>query len=170
MDLAMAGGLFQYPVRYSEQDDSGPRRRIWVGLSMCSGENQGGIGVLVNSNPNLPDSDFDSLPDFIERDIWSNPNNPDTDADGLSDFDEFADFARYFGLEQLYSAFFVDGSTSEQYGTNPMHFDTDENGVLDRDERITGSQILLAGDAAFRQILSARKQPRRLESYNKSAV
>lgn len=114
----------------------------------------GGAVFLVKSNPSLPDSDLDGLPDFIERDLRTNPNNADTDGDGLRDFDEFADFERYFGLEQQFPGFFVNGSTSAQHGTDPRFQDTDGDGLTDRFELLEGYRTLLAGEQEFRQIFT----------------
>ncbi len=111
-------------------------------------------GVLVNSNPSLPDSDLDGLPDLIERDIRTNPNKADTDGDGLSDFDEFADFERFSGLDQLHPRFFVDGASSKQYGTKAIQSDSDGDTLSDSDELLKGYRVLLAGEQAFRQIFT----------------
>jgi hypothetical protein len=46
-------------------------------------------GVQVHPNANRPDSDFDRIPDVIERAIGSHPLKMDTDDDGLLDHDEF---------------------------------------------------------------------------------
>jgi hypothetical protein len=96
------------------------------------------------SNPSRPDSDFDGLPDFIERDLRTNPNNADTDGDGLSDYDEMSGplFERYFGLEEQYVGFSVDGAGSAQYGTNPNTFDSDGDSLTDYEELITGYIML----------------------------
>jgi hypothetical protein len=110
--------------------------------------------IHVKSNPSLPDSDRDGLPDFIERVILTNPNKADTDGDGLSDFDEFSDFGQFFGLEQQFPGFFVNGSTSQQYGTEPFSTDTDKDGLSDKFELLEGYQVLLAGESSFRQIFT----------------
>jgi hypothetical protein len=110
--------------------------------------------IIVKSNPSLPDSDLDGLPDLIERDIRTNPNNADTDGDGLSDFDEFSDFGQFFGLEQQFPGFFVNGSTSQQYGTEPFSTDTDKDGLDDNVELLEGYRVLLAGESSFREIFT----------------
>jgi len=109
-------------------------------------------GTLVKSNPSLPDSDFDGLPDLMERNIRTDPNNRDTDGDGLSDYDEFADFERFAELNGTYPRFFVDGSGSAQYGTDPRKKDTDGDGRDDDEELLEGYRILRAGEDVFRQV------------------
>lgn len=109
-------------------------------------------GTLVKSNPSLPDSDFDGLPDLMERNIRTDPNNRDTDGDGLSDYDEFADFERYAELNGTYPRFFVDGSGSAQYGTDPRKKDSDGDGLNDNVELLEGYRILLPGEDMFRQV------------------
>ena len=116
--------------------------------------NGSATGTLVHSNPSLMDSDLDGLPDFIERDIRSNPNSVDTDADGISDYDEFANFERYFGLDQLYPGFFVNGSGSAQYGTELDDSDSDNDGLTDSFELLEGYRVLLAGEQEFRQVFT----------------
>ncbi|MCH7993330.1 MAG: hypothetical protein IIB57_02690, partial [Planctomycetes bacterium] len=45
-------------------------------------------GVRVFSNPGVPDTYLDGLPDLVENLLRINPTSQDTDGDGLSDFDE----------------------------------------------------------------------------------
>ncbi len=105
----------------------------------------GGAALLVHSNPYRPDSDFDGLPDLVERDVRSNPNREDTDRDGLSDFDEFGRFEDYAGLASIYAGFDLDGSTSARYGTKLDDDDTDQDSCDDYFETTTGGHILLRG-------------------------
>ncbi len=102
-----------------------------------------------------PDSDFDGLPDLLERLIRSDPNSDDTDGDGLLDFDEF----------DLESTFSIDLRTVREferkcfaadrcifvpfdapYGTSVVLADTDQDGRTDREE-IFDSWIILPCDA-----------------------
>ncbi|MBU0728135.1 MAG: hypothetical protein KKE17_01765 [Proteobacteria bacterium] len=46
--------------------------------------------VHFTSDPNVPDSDDDGLPDLLEHKLKSNPMSVDTDGDTLLDFDEYA--------------------------------------------------------------------------------
>ncbi|MGB0716741.1 MAG: hypothetical protein ACPGXK_12740, partial [Phycisphaerae bacterium] len=48
----------------------------------------GPVDVTKNvfSDPTIPDTDFDGLPDFVERAIGTDPQNVDTDDDGLPDY------------------------------------------------------------------------------------
>lgn len=62
----------------------------------------GGADYAVNSSPSLPDTDFDGLPDFVERDLRTDPNRADTDGDGISDYDEVADLSAYLTIAALY--------------------------------------------------------------------
>ena len=50
-----------------------------------------GVSTLANltSNPNLPDSDNDLLPDLLEYYLQSNPRSVDTDGDGITDTNEY---------------------------------------------------------------------------------
>ncbi len=64
------------------------------------------------------DSDSDGLPDYAEKAYGTDPENPDTDGDGLTDY------------EELYIT-----------GTNPLKYDTDENGVNDADDDIDGDDL-----------------------------
>jgi hypothetical protein len=109
---------------------------------------------LHKSNPSRPDSDFDGLPDYIERDLRTNPNNSDTDGDGLSDFDEMSgsSFERYFGLEDEFPRFSVDGSASEQYSTYPTKVDSDGDTLTDYQELIEGYAMLDPVTSQFQYI------------------
>ncbi|MDH3325094.1 MAG: PA14 domain-containing protein [Gammaproteobacteria bacterium] len=60
------------------------------------------VGYLVRSNPFKPDSDFDGLPDFVERDIGTDPNKVDTDDDGLDDWQEFRTVVRASSMQADY--------------------------------------------------------------------
>lgn len=64
------------------------------------------------------DSDNDGLPDYVEKAYGTDPENPDTDGDGLTDY------------EEIYIT-----------GTNPLKYDTDENGVNDADDDIDGDGL-----------------------------
>jgi hypothetical protein len=114
----------------------------------------GATTVRYKSNLSRPDSDLDGLPDFIERDLRTNPNNSDTDGDGLSDFDEMSGplFERYFGLEEDFPRFSVNGSASAQYSTDPNKVDTDGDGLTDYEELISGYLLLDPIASQFRYI------------------
>ena len=121
---------------------------------------QGGVTQVFNvlSNPSLPDSDFDGLPDLIERDQRLHPNETDTDGDGPTDFNEFAGFEKYFGFEQQFPRFFLDGSSSAQHGTDPRLFDTDNDGLSDFEEMQQYS-LIVPGEAMARRIVTNPLQP-----------
>ena len=65
-----------------------------------------------------PDSDEDGIPDYLEKIYGTNPQNPDTDCDGLTDYEEILIIA-----------------------TDPLKYDTDENGVNDADDDIDGDGL-----------------------------
>ncbi len=64
------------------------------------------------------DSDNDGLADFVEEAYGTDPENLDTDGDGLTDY------------EEIYIT-----------GTNPLKYDTDENGVNDADDDTDGDGL-----------------------------
>jgi len=139
--------------RDSDQDGLSDTEETILGwLVSVNGE----TATLVLSNPNRPDSDFDGLPDFAERVLHTDPNNADTDGDGLRDFDEVAgtDFEQFFGLDQQFPRFFVDGASSEQYGTDPTRTDTDEDTLTDYFELVEGYRVLIGGESSFRQVFT----------------
>lgn len=64
------------------------------------------------------DSDEDGLPDYLEELYGTDSNNADTDSDGLTDYEEILSL-----------------------GTNPLKYDTDENGINDADDDIDGDAL-----------------------------
>ena len=64
------------------------------------------------------DSDNDGLADFVEEAYGTDTENPDTDGDGLTDYEEI----------------FITG-------TNPLKYDTDENGVNDAEDDTDGDGL-----------------------------
>jgi hypothetical protein len=106
-----------------------------------------GASNLVKSSPSLPDTDFDGLPDFIERDLRTNPNKADTDGDGISDYDEIKDFSKYTALAALYPGLNVPGNNNSGYATSPILSDNDFDGLSDKQE-IDGFFISFSATAA----------------------
>jgi len=116
-------------------------------------------GVLVRPSSIVPDSDYDGLPDYVERDIGSNPTKADSDGDGLSDYEEFRSVTReamggtkynfsvydYGKIAQLFTGFNL-VINPDAYNTDPtlMHSDADE--LSDYDEVVTGYTVTLAGE------------------------
>ena len=104
----------------------------------------------VASNPNLPDTDVDGLPDYAEAhmpcaanaaiECPTDPTNPDTDGDGLSDFDELGDeqIARLDRLNSFFPGYTFVGGDSESYGTDARLIDTDSDQLADNFELFTG--------------------------------
>ncbi len=102
-----------------------------------------------------PDSDFDGLPDLLERLIRSDPTSDDTDGDGLLDYDEF-DLESTFSIdlrtvrEFERKCFDADRCIfvpfDQPYGTSVVLADTDQDGRTDREE-IFESWIILPCDA-----------------------
>lgn len=64
------------------------------------------------------DSDEDGLPDYLEELYGTDSNNADTDGDRLTDYEEILSL-----------------------GTNPLKYDTDENGINDADDDIDGDAL-----------------------------
>jgi len=133
--------------------------------------NDSKVGYLVRSNPARPDSDFDGLPDFVERDIGTDPHKPDTDNDGLDDWQEFRSVTRYNHLtdvngdgvlnkkDEISQSFSVDDYShlsslftgfnltvnDEAYNTDPLLTDSDYDRISDFEEVVTGYRILATG-------------------------
>lgn len=107
----------------------------------------GGADFLVKSGPSLPDTDFDGLPDFVERDLRTNPNNADTDGDGISDYDEINDLSKYAAIAALYPNLNIVATTTSGYGTDPTLTDTDGDGLSDKEELIDGFRLALPGSS-----------------------
>jgi len=102
----------------------------------------------VTSSPSHPDTDFDGLPDFIERDLRTNPNKADSDGDGLSDYDEVKDFSKYIALAAIYPGLNIPSSNPDGYGTSPITKDSDGDGLSDKQEVIDGARLVLPGNTA----------------------
>lgn len=138
--------------------------------------NGSSVGRLVRSNPSKPDSDFDGLPDFVERDIGTDPNKKDTDGDGLDDYAEFRSVTRvvnfdanndgvidgkdtmvytvddYSHFSNVFSGFSLTANTSA-HNTDPTKSDTDGDGISDYAEVITGYRILATGQNYFGSVI-----------------
>ena len=126
----------------SDQDGLSDREENSLGWMVSV---DGGISFTVKSSPSLPDTDFDGLPDFVERDLRTNPNNPDTDGDGISDYDEINDLSKYATIAALYPNLNIVATTTSGYGTNPTLSDTDGDGLSDKRELIDGFRIVIPG-------------------------
>lgn len=107
-----------------------------------------GTPILVKSSLSLPDTDFDGLPDIVERDLRTNPNKPDTDDDGLTDYEEVANLSKYTSLSLLYPGLGPIPSNTGGYGTNPTLSDSDEDSLSDKQELVDGFDILIPGSLA----------------------
>ncbi len=90
-----------------------------------------------------PDTDFDGLPDLLERLIRSDPNDADTDGDGLLDLDEFdpeSSFSVNVGTFREFTRLCADAERctftpiEEPFGTSVVLADTDGDGRDDRSE------------------------------------
>ncbi|QSP96116.1 hypothetical protein LPB19_06935 [Marinobacter salinisoli] len=106
----------------------------------------GGAGFQVTSSKSLPDTDFDGLPDFVERDLRTNPRSVDTDGDTISDYDEVADLSKYLSIAALYPNMNIISANTGGYGTDPTKSDTDNDDLSDQVELITGSRLSLPGE------------------------
>lgn len=109
----------------------------------------------VKSSPSLPDTDFDGLPDYVERRLGIDPRNIDTDSDGINDFDEVDDFENYVLWTVNYSGVSVNGSDSMAYGTDPNNNNSDRTTIdnpdgdtlTDYEELIECYRVLLPGQS-----------------------
>ena len=86
----------------------------------------------------------------------TDPTTDDTDGDGLSDYDELSadqltDLER---LNDFFTGFRLDDSTSEKYGTDPTRVDTDGDGLSDGFELLVGWSVRLAGSGGAQHVLS----------------
>lgn len=99
----------------------------------------GTTGVFVTSDRNKSDTDFDGIPDVIERAIGSNPRSLETDGDTLLDIEEF-DSSDPTGIydpvalatalqkcEDAPNCMYVAPFPSQITGTNPASRDTDND-------------------------------------------
>ncbi len=98
--------------------------------------------IGIGTDPNNPDSDYDTLPDGVESnsgvfvdvdtDTGTSPLLADTDGDGLEDDDEI--------LCRLYSL-------SGKFCSHPLDSDTDNDGLSDGDEYYTYSTNPIDNDS-----------------------
>jgi hypothetical protein len=105
------------------------------------------------SDKTRPDSDFDGIPDVLERSIGSDPRNTDTDGDGLLDYEEFGEnssWKKADGSIETYNDVVLDAgfarcdaapncsyvapSSSDLIGTHPVRVDSDGDGRNDKVE------------------------------------
>lgn len=114
------------------------------------------LGRLVRSSSVVADSDYDGLPDYVERDIGSNPNIVDTDGDGIDDYEEFRSVTRetmngeeynfsvydYDKISQLFSGFNL-VINADAFNTDPNLSDTDGDKLSDYAELVTGYSVTL---------------------------
>ena len=105
----------------------------------------GGTDYAVKSSSSLPDTDFDGLPDFVERDLRTDPNRADTDGDGIGDYEEVADLSKYLSIAALYPNMGITTANTGGYGTDPTKADTDGDTLTDREELIDGYRLSLPG-------------------------
>lgn len=126
----------------------------------------GGVGRLLRSNGALADSDYDGLPDYVERDIGTNPNLKDTDNDGLDDYAEFRSVIRMSenGMTMLYSVTDYDYMPNVftgfhlvvnpvAYNTDPTLNDSDADGLGDFQELVTGYRINITGQSILGPVI-----------------
>lgn len=98
---------------------------------------------LVTSDPFEPDTDYDGLPDLLEKLLRSDPRSTDTDNDGLPDYDEFNPNSRFsisvLTLREFQRLCSNVGRCSftpsdAPHGTSVVLADTDADGRTDRQE------------------------------------
>ena len=104
--------------------------------------------IGIGTDPNNPDSDFDTLPDGAEtntgiyisnENTGTDPLSADTDGDGLEDDDEI--LCRLFTLTGKFCSHPLDSDTDNDgltdgdeynlYDTNPIDNDSDDDGLTD---------------------------------------
>lgn len=118
------------------------------------------------SNPLVPDTDGDGLPDYAEAYLpcWglpgvgicpTDPTAADTDGDGFSDFDEISStqFSYLATFAQLFPGYTIDTTTSLALGTDPTKADTDGDGLGDYFEHYVGWSVQRA-DGSFEYVFS----------------
>ncbi|MEK6675681.1 MAG: hypothetical protein AABZ47_08510 [Planctomycetota bacterium] len=113
----------------------------------------------VVSSPSDPDTDFDGLPDFVERAIATDPDEVDTDKDGISDYDEFDRFGEFLRFNFEFAGFFLSDSASQKLGTNPLSQDTDGDELSDDFEQFAGWRVLDAEHGTVRDVFSSALFP-----------
>lgn len=111
--------------------------------------------ITRHSDPTMGDTDFDGLPDRVERDRATDPTSTDTDGDGLLDFDEFSDFGLFFPLNEQFSGFFLTDAGSMMYGTSLTSQDTDGDGLSDNFELLQGWRVFGVTDSEARDVFSS---------------
>ncbi len=111
--------------------------------------------MLVVSSPADPDTDFDGLPDLVERSIGTHPDEVDTDRDGLSDFDEFNRFGEFLRFNFEFGGFFLAEGDSQKLGTDPRSQDTDGDELSDDFELLTGWRVVVAEEGLVRDVHSS---------------
>ncbi|MBW7473088.1 hypothetical protein QQF73_17930 [Marinobacter sp. M216] len=115
----------------------------------------GSAGDEVTSSKSLPDTDFDGLPDFVERDLRTNPRSVDTDGDTISDYDEVADLSKYLSIAALYPNMNITSANTGGYGTDPTKSDTDGDDLSDQVELISGSRLSLPGETTATTVFTS---------------
>jgi hypothetical protein len=107
--------------------------------------------LLYGTDPLNPDTDGDGISDGNEVYFYeTDPTNPDTDGDGINDFDDpdtvsGGSSAGASGLASSNADSDNDGLLDRQeprYGTNPLVWDVDGDGVNDSNEIAAGSDPL----------------------------
>ncbi len=119
----------------------------WTKLPDTDGEGiPDPIEIVIDSDINNIDSDFDGLDDFYEAfTLLTDPTTEDTDLNGISDYDEdFDNDGLSNGKEYLLGTEpemkdtdkdkLSDGDEVNFYLTNPLMFDTDSDDISDGDE------------------------------------
>ncbi|UCE60817.1 MAG: hypothetical protein JSU63_03520 [Phycisphaerales bacterium] len=113
-----------------------------------------------------PDTDFDGLPDLLERLIRSDPTSEDTDGDGLLDLDEFdptSPFSVDVGVFRQFTRLCADADRctfspiDEPFGTSVVLADTDGDGRDDRSEIFDSYVIMpcIEGEQLPREVWSS---------------
>ncbi len=111
------------------------------------------VADCFTSDKTRPDTDFDGIPDVLERSIGSDPRSTDTDGDTLLDYEEFGENSSWKkpdGNVETYNDVVLDAgfarcdaapncsytppSSSDLIGTHPVRVDSDGDGRNDNVE------------------------------------
>jgi len=151
----------RYPFTDTDGDGIGDVfERMERTIVIVSTHGIAGIQMLnVTSDPNVPDTDGDGVPDGDEYYNQTDPRSPDTDMDGVTDLEELAlgtNLTHYdtdldsledgieitFMSDPLLQDTDGDGVKDGKefaLGIDPRSRDTDKDGLMDADELLAGS-------------------------------
>jgi hypothetical protein len=148
-----AAGAFDGFCEDGGSGSSGNAYALGTDCSDCGPRTVAINGIVTEIQ--LPDTDFDGLPDLVERAIGTDATEPDTDKDGLLDYDEFNNFGEYLALNFQYEGFMLSDAGSQKYGTNPNSQDTDGDRLADNFELTTSWIVIPPGASMSRTVFAS---------------